>query len=269
METIDFWRFNARYAEEIYAAQPPEHSPTTWNRMEYRPLEGFVLAITPFNFLAIGSNLPSTPAQMGNVVLWKPSGTNMLANWHVFNILREAGLPDGVINFLPGRGAPVSDACFESRDFAGLHFTGSTPTFNALWKKMAAHIDTYRTYPRMVGETGGKNFHLVHESADIPSAVHHTVRAAFEYQVCPVAPVPSPPALTCAHARRRAKSARRARASTCPTTCGPSSRSSCWRTLPASRSAPAPRATSPAPLADVGAARRWASRMRWTRSCAR
>lgn len=171
-----------RYLHEIYAEQPRAHAPHTWNRLEYRPLEGFVLAITPFNFTAIGGNLAATPAMCGNTVLWKPSGTNLLANWTVFKIMREAGLPDGVVNFLPGAGEPVARAAIPHRDLAGVHFTGSTGVFRQLWSDVGANIGGYRTFPRLVGETGGKNFHFVHESADVRNVVVGTLRSAFEYQ---------------------------------------------------------------------------------------
>jgi len=181
-EQCDFYRFNVKFASEIYDVQPPENTRTTWNRMEYRPLEGFVLAITPFNFAAIGSNLPTAPALMGNVALWKPSSTAIAANYLTLKILREAGLPDGVINFLPSdAGVDISNAAFAHSEFAGLHFTGSTPTFKALWRGITNNLDHYRTYPRIVGETGGKNFHFVHNSADPVLVVNQTVRGAFEY----------------------------------------------------------------------------------------
>lgn len=181
VETIDFWRFGAKYVEELYSMQPPEHSPYVWNRMEYRPLEGFVAAITPFNFVAIGANLPSSPALVGNTVLWKPAGTALYSNYIVYKILEEAGLPPGVINFIPGR---AISSTFASPNFAGLHFTGSTPTFQMMWKQIAENLPTFKSYPRIVGETGGKNFHFVHASCgdQIESIVHNTIRSAFEYQ---------------------------------------------------------------------------------------
>ena len=183
VETIDFWRFGVKYMREIYAMQPPENVPRgVWNRLEWRPLEGFVAAITPFNFTAIGANLPSSPAIMGNVALWKPSANTELSTWMVLQILREAGLPDGVIQYLPGNGPVFSGVCLTDRHLAGLHFTGSTRTFHALWQQMSAQLSAYRNYPRIVGETGGKNFHFVHPSADLDWVVPHTIRGAFEYQ---------------------------------------------------------------------------------------
>lgn len=181
-ELADFWRFGVAYVHDIYAQQPAFSSQHTWNRLEYRPLEGFVLAVSPFNFTAIGGNLPSAPAMCGNTVLWKPAENNLLANWVVFRILREAGLPDGVVNFLPGHGAPVGNVAFAHPDFAGLHFTGSTAVFQDMWREVGTNVHRYRTYPRLVGETGGKNFHFVHESADPRNVVNQTVRSAFEYQ---------------------------------------------------------------------------------------
>ncbi|RIA87152.1 delta-1-pyrroline-5-carboxylate dehydrogenase PrnC [Glomus cerebriforme] len=181
-ELIDFWRFNNKYANEIYQQQPSKNSPGVWNRVEYRPLEGFVYAITPFNFTAIGGNLPSAPALMGNVVLWKPSPNALLSNWVIMEILREAGLPDGVIQFIPGPAQELTDSILKSPDFTSLHFTGSTYVFKKLWKEIGNNIDIYKSYPRIVGETGGKNFHLIHKSANVQNAVHQTIRGAFEYQ---------------------------------------------------------------------------------------
>ena len=180
-EQCDFLRLNTKFAEEIYAEQPPLHSPGTWNRMTYRGLEGFVAAISPFNFCAIGTNLNMAPAIMGNTTVWKPSNTAALENYVAFNILREAGLPDGVINFLPC-GPSVFEHAVLHPSLAGLHFTGSTRVFSHLWKVIGSNISNYATYPRIVGETGGKNFHLIHPSADLDSAVNQTIRAAFEYQ---------------------------------------------------------------------------------------
>ena len=182
VETIDFLRFNPEYAQEIYAMQPPMNSPGNWNRSEYRPLEGFVLAVSPFNFCAIGTNLATAPAMMGNTVVWKPSTTAVLGNYLNFQILKEAGLPDGVINFLPGPGATIGDTCLASPHLAGLHFTGSTATFNALQASIANNLDNYIGYPRVVGETGGKNFHFLHASADVQHAVNNTLRGAYEFQ---------------------------------------------------------------------------------------
>jgi len=182
VETIDFYRFNVKFAEEIYHDQPPENGPGTWNRLEYRPLEGFIWALSPFNFLAIGANLSGSCALMGNTVIHKPSTTAVLGNYYFFNILKEAGLPDGVINFLPGPGRLLADGLVNSPDFGGLHFTGSTETFNGLYARIANQLSKYKNYPRIVGETGGKNLHFIHASADIENVVHNTIRGAFEYQ---------------------------------------------------------------------------------------
>lgn len=152
------------------------------SRMEYRPLEGFILAITPFNFTAIGGNLPGTPALVGNTVIWKPSPMAIYSNYLVYQILTEAGLPPGVIQFVPGPAEQIAKRCIRDREFGGLHFTGSTLVFKSLWKDIVANLDVYRTFPRIVGETGGKNFHVVHQSADVGNAVMQSVRAAFEYQ---------------------------------------------------------------------------------------
>lgn len=183
-EVIDFWRFNVKFAEEIYSMQPPQNSKGVWNRVEYRPLEGYVVAISPFNFTAIGANLPTAPALMGNVVLWKPASTAILSNWVIFKVLREAGLPDGVINFVPGSGAVIGDVLLNSKHFAGIHFTGSTGVFNGIMFKTAQNLskNLYKSYPRIVGETGGKDFHFVHKSADIDNVVNNTLRGSFEYQ---------------------------------------------------------------------------------------
>jgi 1-pyrroline-5-carboxylate dehydrogenase len=181
-ELADFWRFNCTFAEQIYAEQPTKNSSGTWNRVEYRPLEGFVVAISPFNFTAIGGNLPSAPALMGNVVLWKPSSSAILSNYLIHEILTEAGLPAGVIQFIPGPSGATANALLNHSDLAGLHFTGSTEVFKKIWKQVGNNIDIYKSYPRLVGETGGKNFHFIHESADLPNAVHNTIRSAFEYQ---------------------------------------------------------------------------------------
>jgi 1-pyrroline-5-carboxylate dehydrogenase len=183
-ELIDFLRFNVRYAEELYAQQPPYNSPGVWNRVEYRPLEGFVYAISPFNFTAIGGNLPGAPALMGNVVVWKPSPSAIASNYLVHQILTEAGLPAGVIQFLPGDAEEVTKVVLNHKHFAALHYTGSTAVFRKLYGQIGQGIaeGRYRGYPRIVGETGGKNFHLVHNSADITNAVVQTVRGAFEYQ---------------------------------------------------------------------------------------
>jgi len=183
-ELIDFLRFNVRYAEELYAQQPPLNSPGVWNRVEYRPLEGFVYAISPFNFTAIGGNLPGAPALMGNVVIWKPSPSAIASNFLLHQILTEAGLPAGVIQFLPGDAEEVTRTVLAHKQFAALHYTGSTAVFRKLYGQIGQGIAEarYKTYPRIVGETGGKNFGLVHPSADIRNAVVQTVRGAFEYQ---------------------------------------------------------------------------------------
>ena len=180
-ELIDFLRFNVHYAERIYREQP-ESSPGVWNRMDHRPLEGFVYAITPFNFTAIGGNLPTAPALMGNAVVWKPAATAMLSNWHFFKLLEEAGLPPGVINFLPGNAVEVSETLIADRRLAGIHFTGSTPVFQSLWRSVAANLERYTGYPRIVGETGGKDFILAHASADVDALAVGMVRGAYEYQ---------------------------------------------------------------------------------------
>ena len=180
-ELIDFLRFNVHFAEKLYQEQPAS-SRGIWNRMEHRPLEGFIYAITPFNFTAIGGNLPTAPAILGNTVVWKPSATAALSNWHFFRLLRECGLPDGVINFVPGPAAEISDVLLAHRDLAGIHFTGSTPVFRSFWKTVGENIATYRSYPRLVGETGGKDFVLAHPSADVNALAVGLVRGAFEYQ---------------------------------------------------------------------------------------
>jgi len=175
--------FSPPPAEEIYSQQPPENASYNWNRTEYRALEGFVAAITPFNFLAIGSNLCCSPAQMGNVALWKPAETTMLGSYLIMKILKEAGLPPGVIQFLPGEASVVGPKMLNSPDLAGLHFTGSTPTFQRLWQTVSNNLTTYKSYPRIVGETGGKNFHFIHTSAEdqLESIINNTIRGAFEY----------------------------------------------------------------------------------------
>ncbi|MEO0649267.1 MAG: L-glutamate gamma-semialdehyde dehydrogenase [Planctomycetota bacterium] len=180
-ELIDFWRFNAFYAEELYAEQP-ESAPGIWNRLEHRPLDGFVLAITPFNFTSIGANLPTAPALLGNTAIWKPSTTAALSNWVVMQLLREAGLPGGVVNFLPGDGEPVAGPIIADARLGGIHFTGSTATFRHIWKSVANNIEHYGQYPRLVGETGGKDFVFAHPSADVESLAVALVRGAFEYQ---------------------------------------------------------------------------------------
>jgi 1-pyrroline-5-carboxylate dehydrogenase len=180
-EFADFLRFNAYYLQQIYKDQP--YSPDgMWNRMEYRPLEGFIFAVTPFNFTAIAGNLPLAPALCGNVALWKPATSSVYSSYFIMKILKEAGMPDGVINFLPGAGADVGDPVIESEHLSGLHFTGSTSTFQHLWKSIAENIETYNTYPRIVGETGGKDFIFAHHTADVDALVIAAVRAAYEYQ---------------------------------------------------------------------------------------
>jgi 1-pyrroline-5-carboxylate dehydrogenase len=182
VETIDFWRFSAKFAQDLMAQQPTENAFGVWNRQEYRALEGFVAAITPFNFIAIASNLHSSPSIMGNTCLWKPSPTSILGCWVIYKILKEAGLPDGVLNFLPADGPLFGDAIFQHPDLAGVHFTGSTDTFAVIWRAIADNLRPYNSYPRVVGETGGKNFHFVHSSADVESVIFNTIRSAFEYQ---------------------------------------------------------------------------------------
>jgi 1-pyrroline-5-carboxylate dehydrogenase len=180
-ELIDFWRFNVSYARRVLAEQP-NSSPGIWNRFDHRPLDGFVTAITPFNFTAIAGNLPTAPALMGNTVVWKPSPTQQLAAHYTMRLLEAAGLPPGVINMVTGDGAAVSEVALADPDFAGLHFTGSTKTFKYLWRSMAERLDTYRSYPRIVGETGGKDFVVAHRSADAAAVATGLVRGAFEYQ---------------------------------------------------------------------------------------
>ncbi|MFM8596396.1 MAG: aldehyde dehydrogenase family protein, partial [Flavobacteriales bacterium] len=180
-ELIDFLRFNVHYLSEIYKQQPIS-SPGIHNRMEYRPLEGFVLAITPFNFTAIGGNLPASAALCGNVVVWKCAYTQIYSAQLTLRILKEAGLPDGVINLIYVDGHSVGEACFTNPDFAGVHFTGSTQVFNAMWETIGKNIGRYKSYPRIVGETGGKDFVLAHKSADPDILVTALLRGAFEFQ---------------------------------------------------------------------------------------
>lgn len=183
-ELIDFFKYNVKYAEEMYKTQPCETAPGVWNRAEYRPLEGFVYAVTPFNFTAIAGNLVGAPALMGNTVIWKPSNSAVLSNYLMLNILEEAGLPKGVINFVPGEPVEISEELINHEDFAALHFTGSTDVFKKLYGQIGSNLskELYREYPRVVGETGGKNFHLVHNSASVDHAVLSTLRGAFEFQ---------------------------------------------------------------------------------------
>ncbi len=180
-ELIDFYRFNPYYMCQIFAQQP-ESSAATWNYLEYRALEGFVFAVTPFNFTAIAGNLPTAPAMMGNTVLWKPASSAVFSAYYLTRLFKEAGLPDGVINFIPGSGRQVGDPVLEQRSLAGVHFTGSTSVFHGIWKTIGANIANYRVYPRIVGETGGKDFVFVHASADVDVTATALLRGAFEYQ---------------------------------------------------------------------------------------
>jgi 1-pyrroline-5-carboxylate dehydrogenase len=180
-ETADFFRYNAKFMEQIYRNQPLS-SAHTWNRVHYRALEGFVFAVSPFNFTAIGANLATAPAIMGNTVVWKPAATAILSNYYLMQLYKEAGLPNGVINFVPAPGALAGRVALNHPAFAGLHFTGSTPVFNSMWQTVAGNLTRYRIYPRLVGETGGKDYIFVHHSADLVEAATAIVRAAFEYQ---------------------------------------------------------------------------------------
>jgi 1-pyrroline-5-carboxylate dehydrogenase len=180
-ELIDFWRYNAAYAQELYSEQPvSDHS--MWNQLEYRGLEGFVYAITPFNFTAIGGNLPTAPALMGCTVVWKPASSAILSGYYIYRLLEEAGLPPGVINLVPGDAVTISNALLAHRDLAGVHFTGSTGVFHSMWQTIANSLGAYRSYPRIVGETGGKDFIVAHRSADTQALAVAIVRGAFEYQ---------------------------------------------------------------------------------------
>jgi 1-pyrroline-5-carboxylate dehydrogenase len=180
-EMVDFWRFNAYFAQELYGEQPVS-GPGVWNQMEYRNLEGFVYAITPFNFTAIGGNLTTAPAIMGNTIVWKPASSAMLSGYYTLKVLEAAGLPPGVINFVPGDAAQVSNLLLDSPDLAGVHFTGSTEVFQSMWKKVGENISRYRSYPRLVGETGGKDFIVAHPSADPQEVAVAIARGGFEYQ---------------------------------------------------------------------------------------
>jgi 1-pyrroline-5-carboxylate dehydrogenase len=180
-ETIDFFRWNAHFAARLYAEQPLS-APGTWNRLEHRPLDGFVFAISPFNFTSIAANLPTAPALVGNTVVWKPASTSILSNYYLIKLYEAAGLPPGVINFVPGRGASVGDPVLADPRLAGVHFTGSTEVFNGVWTTIGKQIARYAQYPRLVGETGGKDFVFVHASADLDAAAVALVRGAFEYQ---------------------------------------------------------------------------------------
>jgi 1-pyrroline-5-carboxylate dehydrogenase len=181
-ELADFFRFNSYYAVQIFEHQPVYSPPGTWNRLEYRPLEGFVFAATPFNFTSIAGNLPSSPAIMGNVSLWKPASSAVFSAYYIMKIFQEAGLPDGVINFIPGSGAAVGKPVLDSFELAGIHFTGSTATFRSMWRIVGDNIKNYKYYPRIVGETGGKDFVFAHNSADIEELGTALIRGAFEYQ---------------------------------------------------------------------------------------
>ena len=180
-ELIDFWRFNASYLPEIYAQQP-RSAPGIWNFVEYRALEGFVFAVTPFNFTSIAGNLPTSPALMGNTVVWKPASTAVFSAYWLMQLLEEAGLPPGVINLVPGGGAQIGDPAMAHPDLAGVHFTGSTPVFQGMWRTVGTNIAGYKSYPRIVGETGGKDFVFAHSSADPEELAANLIRGAFEYQ---------------------------------------------------------------------------------------
>jgi 1-pyrroline-5-carboxylate dehydrogenase len=180
-ELVDFWRFNVGFAEELLSEQP-DSSHSTWNQLEYRPLEGFVYAISPFNFTAIGGNLPGAPALMGNTVVWKPASTAILSNYYVMRLFEAAGMPPGVINFVPGDAVQISNILLDHPELAGIHFTGSTAVFNSMWQRVGENLGKYRGYPRLVGETGGKDFIVVHPSADPQEVAVAAVRGAFEFQ---------------------------------------------------------------------------------------
>jgi 1-pyrroline-5-carboxylate dehydrogenase len=180
-ELVDFWRFNPHYAQELYLEQPLSTG-AMWNQLDYRPLEGFVYAVTPFNFTSIAGNLPTSPAMMGNTVVWKPASSAIPSAWQILKVLEAAGLPPGVVNFVPGNARAVSEVVLGHRDLAGVHFTGSTEVFNSMWSTIGAGMGRYRSYPRIVGETGGKDFILAHASADRQALAVAVVRGAFEYQ---------------------------------------------------------------------------------------
>jgi 1-pyrroline-5-carboxylate dehydrogenase len=180
-ETADFFRYNAKFMEDIYRQQPLSNA-HTWNRVNYRPLEGFVVAVSPFNFTSIGANLATAPALMGNTVVWKPASTSVLSNYYLMQLYREAGLPAGVINFVPSRGSQLGEVVLDHPAFAGLHFTGSTAVFNQMWRTVGENLSRYKIYPRLVGETGGKDYIFVHGSADLEEAASAIVRSSFEYQ---------------------------------------------------------------------------------------
>ena len=181
-ELIDFFNFNCEYLQQIYSEQPPHSPDGMWNQVEYRGLEGFVFAVTPFNFTSIAANLPTAPALMGNTVVWKPASSSVYSGYYLMKLFQDAGLPDGVINFIPGSGVQIGNAVMESEHLAGIHFTGSTAVFQSMWKKVGENIHNYKTYPRIVGETGGKDFILAHPSSDVKSLATAMVRGAYEYQ---------------------------------------------------------------------------------------
>jgi 1-pyrroline-5-carboxylate dehydrogenase len=180
-ETADFLRYNAKFMEQIYRNQPQSNS-HTWNRVQYRALEGFVFAVSPFNFTAIAANLATAPAIMGNTVVWKPATSSLLSNYYLMQLYKEAGLPDGVINFVPSKGSVIGRVVLDHPDFAGLHFTGSTSVFQGMWQTVAKNLPKYKSYPRLVGETGGKDYIFLHPSADTVAAATAIIRGAFEYQ---------------------------------------------------------------------------------------
>jgi len=181
-ELIDFFNFNAYYAQELYAMQPMYSPDGMWNMVEHRPLEGFIFAVTPFNFVSIAGNLPTSPVLMGNVALWKPASSAVYPSYFLMKLFQEAGLPDGVINFIPGPGSQVGPVVMTDPNLAGIHFTGSTAVFQSMWSTVGKNIASYRSYPRIVGETGGKDFLIAHASADVESLVTAVIRGAFEYQ---------------------------------------------------------------------------------------
>ncbi len=180
-EMVDFWRFNPYFAQQLYEEQPISTS-AAWNALEYRPLEGFVYAVTPFNFTSIGGNLPTAPALMGNTVIWKPASSAMLSGYYILKLLEAAGMPPGVINFVPGNAVEISNILLDSPDLGGIHFTGSTAVFQSMWTKVGQNVARYKSYPRLVGETGGKDFIVAHPSADVQELAVAIVRGGFEYQ---------------------------------------------------------------------------------------
>jgi len=180
-EMVDFWRFNPYFAQQLYEEQPISTS-AAWNALEYRPLEGFVYAVTPFNFTSIGGNLPTAPALMGNTVIWKPASSAMLSGYYILKLLEAAGMPPGVINFVPGSAVEISNILLDSPDLGGIHFTGSTAVFQSMWTKVGQNVARYKSYPRLVGETGGKDFIVAHPSADVQELAVAIVRGGFEYQ---------------------------------------------------------------------------------------